>query len=66
MVPQLSVVMHDFILGFNDFWIVLEVHVSCDEPTVQLNDLRDLQLAMSRLVKATGRLNDLEESEEKL
>lgn len=42
MVAELRVVVHDLVLGLDHFWVVLEVHISCDETAIQLNNLGDL------------------------
>lgn len=59
VVAELSVVVQDFVLGLDYFWVVLEVHVSCDETAIQLNDLGDLQFTVSWFIQSAGSLNDL-------
>lgn len=59
MVAKLSVVVHDLVLGLADFRVVLEVHVSCNEATVQLDNLRDLKFAVGGFVQTTGSLDNL-------
>jgi hypothetical protein len=59
MVTKLSVVVHDLVLGLADLRVVLEMHVSCNEATVQLDNLRDLEFAMGGFVQTTGSLDNL-------
>lgn len=59
MVTKLSVVVHDLVFGLDNFRVVLEVHVSSNETTVQLDNLRDLELAVGGFVQTTGSLDNL-------